>query len=847
MVFVVWETYGICKWAMLNRCNAGTECPWRHPEKKERVQLWDLESKKQKKDWEEHGIPPPVNTHRNARDRPPPGVNGRDADPPPAGANVTVPTTLPPAPASLPARPQDREISRSNAQEPRAPTPTIDSSSRLVFVDLYVKPDTEPGEIEEVSMLDAPPSPTAAAASFMPKKGANKEPLGRPNRLASKDEDTIMTASADVGPQQPHASQGDDKKSARKSTNQMPLGRPNRLASSTGDTVMTAGVHVGPAQPRIVQEDSGKSAQNSTSQLSLVAPTANAISVWMRPQTPVPSQTTDNSDSPARSGGYGEMPPPAGVPRLDPTLIQAASATPEDSTFKTPYGVPYKQPTMGAMKRTSNGEAKPIGPHPSTIRVSARYMSQAAVEKRLQQPAQNGELDHQERSVAEAREDSMRLQGVTWIDNVRRSLQLPIRTYSTACMYYHKFRLAHPGVLNTMEYGNAWADACAASLLTAGKVEDTLKKSKDILAAAYNLKVSTHDQLGSDDAGFEAPSRAVIGLERMVLEAGGFDFRSKNPHKLFYKIAHSMPEGEDDERAKVEKVGFTVMTDLFRTFAPLKHTNATMALAGLELAAHLVATSSPDNVSAIRDKLRQYDINKWSTTREEVMETLLDLLDLYTQHTANTILGTQYSLDDFLRVRLAFNKECNDSNIARNTTAPAPDRGTNGTTLQVANGHPTPVSPPAPDSQTQPQPQNQPPVPEGGGTLRFMLNPQLAADEKTEVQKYFVEEWEEYEEEIEVPIPRRQSDDRGSRRGSAPNIARSDRELSRGTEDRDRERERLREREREIERDRIRMRERERERDRRFAGSRYDDRRYDDRRDRRFDDRRFDEGRRRGR
>jgi len=42
-------------------------------------------------------------------------------------------------------------------------------------------------------------------------------------------------------------------------------------------------------------------------------------------------------------------------------------------------------------------------------------------------------------------------------------------------------------------------DAAAASLFTACKVEDTLKKSRDILCAAHNLKVPRHEQLSPDD------------------------------------------------------------------------------------------------------------------------------------------------------------------------------------------------------------------------------------------------------------------------------------------------------------------------------------------------------------
>jgi hypothetical protein len=58
----------------------------------------------------------------------------------------------------------------------------------------------------------------------------------------------------------------------------------------------------------------------------------------------------------------------------------------------------------------------------------------------------------------------------------------PVRTFDTACTYYHKFRLN----FRDAEYN--YQDAALASLFVACKVEDTIKKSKDILAAAYNVK-----------------------------------------------------------------------------------------------------------------------------------------------------------------------------------------------------------------------------------------------------------------------------------------------------------------------------------------------------------------------
>jgi len=58
----------------------------------------------------------------------------------------------------------------------------------------------------------------------------------------------------------------------------------------------------------------------------------------------------------------------------------------------------------------------------------------------------------------------------------------PVRTFDTACTYFHKFRLN----FRDAEYN--YQDAALASLFVACKVEDTIKKSRDILAAAYNVK-----------------------------------------------------------------------------------------------------------------------------------------------------------------------------------------------------------------------------------------------------------------------------------------------------------------------------------------------------------------------
>lgn len=77
----------------------------------------------------------------------------------------------------------------------------------------------------------------------------------------------------------------------------------------------------------------------------------------------------------------------------------------------------------------------------------------------------------------------------------------PARTFDTACTYYHKFRLN----FRDAEYN--YQDAALASLFVACKVEDTIKKSKDILAAAYNVK--NPEKAASSDDKVSSPWQAT--------------------------------------------------------------------------------------------------------------------------------------------------------------------------------------------------------------------------------------------------------------------------------------------------------------------------------------------------
>lgn len=62
---------------------------------------------------------------------------------------------------------------------------------------------------------------------------------------------------------------------------------------------------------------------------------------------------------------------------------------------------------------TANGNGDRRGPHPSYIEIAKPYIFQSAIGEALTSAG-----------VSEARDDGIRLQGIAWIDNVRKALHL---------------------------------------------------------------------------------------------------------------------------------------------------------------------------------------------------------------------------------------------------------------------------------------------------------------------------------------------------------------------------------------------------------------------------------------
>lgn len=233
-----------------------------------------------------------------------------------------------------------------------------------------------------------------------------------------------------------------------------------------------------------------------------------------------------------------------------------------------------------------------------------------------------------------------------------------------------------------------------------------------------------------------------------MYEASSFNLRSRDAHSSVISYTY----GKELPRNPVANMAYSMMHDLYKTFAPLKQTSMTMSAACTRLTMFLLEKEMvPDFLFS---------------TEGEVMETVLDLLDLYTHFQKSTVIGPQYPQETFINLRIKFNQQMINMGLPRYTEY-AGDLIKNGNKSNVKTPN-TPITPASPaDAKVTAKdvysPATLSPRSAGSGrlgmgargqdgTIRFMQDASKAKEEKKVVDEYYKEEFEEYEVEVEEPI-----------------------------------------------------------------------------------------------
>ena len=215
--------------------------------------------------------------------------------------------------------------------------------------------------------------------------------------------------------------------------------------------------------------------------------------------------------------------------------------------------------------------------------------------------------------------------------------------------------------------------------------------------------------------------------------------------------------GKDAAAKQFYDVAYAMSMDLYKTFAPIKHTSHTVVLAMVELTA-LISEYGVEQVQRINPA-------EYHTSRGAVVETMLDLLDLFIQHHKMTKLGALFDHSKFIDVKIKINSEV-ESNRRLSRYEKACEM-----CEAAAMSEATRDKPPTPAS-AGPSPATTSSIPGSssvkrvhGETLRFVFDASQARQESQAIDRYHKEEFEDYEVEEEVPIvepERNHRADRGS-------------------------------------------------------------------------------------
>jgi len=214
------------------------------------------------------------------------------------------------------------------------------------------------------------------------------------------------------------------------------------------------------------------------------------------------------------------------------------------------------------------------------------------------------------------------------------------------------------------------------------------------------------------------------------------------PQKELIKVIRKILPAE--EARELITVAYEMCLDIYKTFAPIKASTFTIVLAIIELAA-LVTDKQLERVQSI-------DPYKYSTTRGCVTETMLDLLDLYTLFQKSTKVGTQFELAKFIDIKIKLNQEVDsDKRLARFqewcSKCEADDKEKYPITPGSATSPATTGSFPGSNSVKLGTKATE------NLTMRFVFDSEEARKEQERVAEYYKEEYEQYEIEVEEPIP----------------------------------------------------------------------------------------------
>ncbi|TRM64209.1 cyclin-like protein [Schizophyllum amplum] len=190
-------------------------------------------------------------------------------------------------------------------------------------------------------------------------------------------------------------------------------------------------------------------------------------------------------------------------------------------------------------------------------------------------------------------EERQRQNACSFLEAMGGRIGFPRKTIAMAQLLYHRFHLFFP--LKDFIY----TDVALAALFVSTKMQDTLKKPRDLLAVSYavrfpELAAKTKHPTGEIDIDTMDPTvveqdrQKLLAIERLLLETICFNFTSRLCFPYVIKVAKRLSAPK-----KVAQLAWRLAVDSHRTLIPLQYPPHTVALGSIYVAALLSSFEQP--------------------------------------------------------------------------------------------------------------------------------------------------------------------------------------------------------------------------------------------------------------
>ncbi|XP_037961183.1 uncharacterized protein LOC119690238 [Teleopsis dalmanni] len=214
-------------------------------------------------------------------------------------------------------------------------------------------------------------------------------------------------------------------------------------------------------------------------------------------------------------------------------------------------------------------------------------------------------------------EKRYRKEGARFISDCGMRLKIGHNTIATAVVMYHRFYLKHSHRMFPRFF-----TACACIMLS-GKVEETPKKCRDIIATAEFLLPPVYiSTFGS------WPEKDIIVLEKILLQTIHFDFDTEHPYKFLIQYAKGI-KGDKAVIQDIVQMAWNFINDSYGIILCIEWEPEIIAVALLNLACELSKFSVTDWCNKTPTQEYWWDVYIAGISIDELRGLAKEVLDIY--------------------------------------------------------------------------------------------------------------------------------------------------------------------------------------------------------------------------